>query len=243
MVDDEIFVSILNDRLYRIKLFHLIPIYISLSYKIICFTSNSINVMTFLQIVPGSIIASLSNYHRIYLICRIHAIHKLPMLKTIESAYLPQYPLDLTSIEQVRSIDQPIALPRTLESRPPLHLVDGEDLGVAMIQKELCHTTRNRPEPFRVYFGCHISLYTFATPSFVLNHQTLQSSCFFIHQKQADCSLTLAFRVRELLRTFAKQAPGAKTFVRRVDPANFSHWVGRKDFLLRISTLLIVRVL
>ena len=107
MVDDEIFVCILNDRLHRIKVFHLIPIYISLSYKIICFTSNSINVMTFLQIVPGSIIASLSNYHRIYLICRIHAIHKLPMLKTIESAYLPQYPLVLhRSNKFARSINR-----------------------------------------------------------------------------------------------------------------------------------------
>lgn len=226
MVDDEIFVSILNDRLHRIKLFHLIPIYISLSYKIICFTSNSINVMTFLQIVPGSIIASVSNYHRIYLICRIHAIHKLPMLKTIESAYLPQYPLDLTSIEQVKSIDQPIALPRTLESRPPLHLVDGEDLGVAMIQKELCHTTRNRPEPFRAYFECHISL----NAEFRSKSSNFAILLFFHSSKTSGLQFDISFSGPRASPHFRETGPWGKDVCSPSGSREFFSLGGKKRF-------------
>jgi len=147
--------------------------------------------MTFLQIVPSSIIASISHYHRIYLICRIHAIHKydwerLPASVPIQS--LIHRSINRSTFSHSWNQTTP-AFSRCL-------MADYEDLGVAMIEKEL-HDTRNRPDTFRAYFG-PISGAAFATPSFVLNHQTSQSSCFFMltensFPKQADCSLTISF--------------------------------------------------
>lgn len=176
--------------------------------------------MTFLQIVPGSIIASLSNYHRIYLICRIHAIHKLPMLKTIESAYLPQYPLDLTSI------DQPIALPRTLESRPPLHLVDGEDLGVAMIQKELCHTTRNRPERFRVpHFSLHLRNAEFRSKS-----SNFAILLFFHSSKTSGLQFDISFSGPRASPHFRETGPWGKDVCSPSGSREFFSLGGKKRF-------------
>ena len=84
--------------------------------------------MTSLEIVPSEG-ASLYHYHRIYLICRIHAIHKLPMSKMIlemKSAYLLQYPFDGSiDLSFLRKMAVGMFwLCRSLESRPPLQIVE-----------------------------------------------------------------------------------------------------------------------